>query len=200
MKNINEKGNSLIEVLAVFGILAVISIGVLSGIISIQSKLRISKTYSETKNIIAAMRQNFSAFRPTPEKLTEMLVTLGIFQDADGDGYSTNSLGHRMNIQLSSEYSSPFSTSEPTFRLTYYNVDPKSCIGLLSADWGNDPSTGLAEILVGNDPDHTKSFWWPKDIPETGADVPYPLPLNMEDGLRECTRYNSVNISWEYYF
>jgi len=199
MKNINEKGNSLIEVLAVFGILAVISIGVLSGIISIQSKLRISKTYGETKNIIAAMRQSFSAFRPDAEKLTEMLVTLGIFQDADSDGFSKNSLGHKMNIQLSSEYTSPFSASEPTFRLTYYDVDPKSCIGLLSADWGNDPSTGLAEILVGKDSNH-KSFWWPKDLPETGSDIPYALPPSMEDGLRECTRYNSVNISWEYYF
>lgn len=194
MKNTNEKGSSLIEVLGVLAIIGVMSAGVFTGIAAVQSKIRIARAFSEAKNSIKTIRQTFSSFRP--ENISaSILSTLGILPDLDAEGYGVNVLGQKMTIQFSGtgsgQYSSDFSTSEQTFRLIYKDVDIKTCIGLLSADWGSDPSSGLAQIIVG-DEDGDGIFRW--------AGENYSLPPAMEDVMAECTQANTVDIYWEYYF
>lgn len=196
----NERGSSMVEVLGVLAFLATISVGVYSVIHSAQSKFRFTRGFEETKRIIKAMRDQFSAF-PPPNTTSATLYKLGIFDNVDKDdsgnpmedGASTNVMGHKMEITLPDASSSDFAAMDRTFRLTYYDVDSKTCALLLNADWGSDPSSGLAEISAGG-----KAFRWPKDIPEGGNF--YSLPAEANDVLTECTRARQVNVSWEFFF
>ena len=200
MKKMNEKGATLIEVIGVLGVLGMAAMGLYAGVDNVRTKIRQARGYEETRNIVKAMRDTFSAFRPADTKAFT-LKKLGIFNNcistsggadsctgADGE-YSNNALGLKMTIVMPE--TGKFVANDQTFKLTYYGVDPNTCVSLLTSDWGNDPSSGLAEISTGGTP-----FQWPKDC----AEGCYNLPPSMEEATAECTRASTVDISWEYYF
>ena len=201
MKKTNEKGATLMEIIGVLGILGMVAMGLLSGIDNVHTKIRLAKGYEETKNIVKAMRQTFSAFRPANTK-AKTLWELGIFNNCIPDSgekctggeneYANNALGLKMEIVMPTPEQSKFAANDPTFKLIYYGVDPKTCVDLLTSDWGNDPSSGLAEISI----EDGTPFQWPKDCTSGCHD----LPPEMENVQTECTRAKTVNISWEYYF
>lgn len=186
MKKINEIGSSMVEVLGVLAFLSTLSVGAYSLIASAKSKIQLTREYDETKRIIRAMREQFSAFLP-PDTTSETLFKLGIF-DNESNGVSSNLMGHKMDITMPD---TGFAEQNPTFKLTYYGVDFKTCVGLLTADWGSDSSSGLAEISTGG-----TTFQWPKDF----TSGHHPLPPTMEDVTTECANGQTVDISWEYYF
>ncbi len=187
MKIINEKGSSMVEVIGVLAFLSTLAVGAYSLIASAKSKIQITREHQQTKDIIKAMREQFSAFRPT-ETSSETLYKVGIFDNVGEDGQSSNLMGHKMEITMPA---TGFAEQNPTFKLTYYDVDPKTCANLLTADWGSDPSSGLVEISTGG-----TTFQWPKDY----TSGHHPLPPEMKDVLPECSRAQTVNVSWEYYF
>lgn len=189
---INEIGSSMIEVLGLLGFLATLAVGSYSLIANAKSKIQIVRGHEQTKSIIKAMREHFSSFTPT-DTSAAMLAKLGIFDNANDEGKSVNVMGYDMDITLPSAHESDFAANDPTFRLTFYDVEPKTCVNLLTADWGSDPSSGLVEISTG---DGATTFQWPKDY----TNGHHPLPPSIDDALTECNRANLSNITWEYYF
>lgn len=175
MKDTNQKGNSLIEVLGVLSILACATVGIYSGISNVYGRFRMTSGVQDTKNAIKAMRDYFSSAQPASIS-TEKLMELGIFESYydDAKQYASNFLGLKTEIQISGQYSSPYfvpdANSDKTFRLINYDVPMRTCVELLDADWGGNESSGLAEIGV-----NTKKFRWPKD---SGGD--YSLPPRSE--------------------
>ena len=195
MKIINEKGSSMIEVIGVLAFLSTLAVGAYSLIASARSKIQITREHQQTKDIIKAMREQFSAFRP-PNTTSATLYKLGIFDNVEMDesgnpkenGESSNLMGHKMEITMPA---TGFAEQNPTFKLTYYDVDFKTCVNLLTADWGSDPSSGLVEISTGG-----TTFQWPKDY----TSGHHPLPPDITTASTECSRAQTVNVSWEYYF
>ena len=130
----------------------------------------------------------------------DKLEKLDVFNSSttlDGKKYGRGLLGFNMEMKLSGSedgyYTSDF---EDTFRLYLYDVDSKTCTNLLASDWGNDASSGLAEISTS---DSTKAFRWPNKVSET---TQYALPAKTQDIATACTPTGSnktVTIYWEYY-
>ena len=193
MKDTNQKGNSLIEVLGVLSILAMATVGIYTGISNVYGRFRMTSGVQDTKNIIKAMRDYFSSSQPASIS-TEKLMELGIFDSYydDAKQYASNFLGLKTEIKISGQYSSDFAPagSEKTFRLYTYDVPMRTCVELLDADWGGNESSGLAEIGV-----NTKKFRWPKD---SGGD--YSLPPDLNDVTVACDQNGDVTIYWEYFF
>ena len=186
MKNINEKGSSLIEVLAVLGVIGVISLGVMLGISKIHGKIAMERVYRETKDTILKTRQLFANVRPAnaDDIAGAKLVALGIFSEVDEDGYAISVSGNKIKIELSSMH------DEVTFTYNLLGVTSRNCIELMTADWGSDPSSGLAKIQVGEE-----SFFWPGEGGEGRL-----LPPGMESITDVCTASDSIDLKWEYYF
>ena len=196
MQKTNEKGASMVEILGVLAVISVMATGMFSGIATIQSKIKLTKAQSQVSSIIKSMREHFSAYRPTSSS-SEAMYKIGVFDNLGDDKKSVHVFGGEMLIQLSgsdADYVSSFSESDPTFKLVFKNISPKICFDLLSADWGSDPSSGLAEISVGSE---GVTFQWSKDF--TG-DEHHPLPPSTSDAMTECAKSPSFDLSWEYFF
>ena len=193
----SELGSSLIEVIGVLVFLSAIATGIYSTVAGAHGKIRATRGYEETKRIVKAMRDQFSSFPPS-DTSSATLYKLGIFENVETNasgnplpsGLGISSIGFKMDITLPE--TSYFYEQDKTFKLTYYAVDTKTCVTLLLADWGSDPSSGLAEISVGGG----KAFRWPKDY--NGGSY-HPIPVETKDAITECKRASRVNISWEFF-
>lgn len=182
----------MIEMIGVLGVIATISMGLYGGIAKFQTRMRIASLSVQTKDIIKSMRDHFSRSPLTSNPTAETLYKIGIFDNVTGTGASSssvNSLKNEMTITIPND---TFSTIDKTFRLTYKAVDFKICVGLLTADWGSDPSSGLAQISAGS-----VTFWWPRDYSGSGHKE---LPPSMADALEACNQNSTTDIFWEYYF
>ena len=199
MENNDQQGNTLIEVIAVIGIIGTLSVGIYAGLSNINARVRIEKGYEETVRIVHAMRDYFSAFHPTDtsaEKLEKMGIFTNSYEDAaDHKKYYNNALGIKTEVQLSGTASGQYNDSffalndSPTFRVIYHAVDPKICIGLLTANWGKDEGNGLVEIKAGS-----KVFRWKKDDASKT-----PLPPELDEAVSACSA-EETTIYWEYFF
>ena len=199
MNNQNQKGNSLIEVLAVLAIISCASVGLYAGISKAYSRFRLTKGVFEATSSIKTLRDYFSSAPPS-NLTTETLVDIGVlnaYYDNEKK-YAVNFLGQKSEIKISGEgagkYASDFAASgDPTFRLYYYDVRPQECVDLLLSDWGHDVSSGLVEISTG-----IKTFRWPKDH---GSGSYSTLPPELENVHSACIgEEDTVTIYWEYFF
>lgn len=188
MKSMNEKGSSMIEVLSVLAVIGVLTVGILAGISKINGKIKMERTYREAKTIILKTKQVFANLRPSAITGTE-LVSLGIFSELDDDENSFNILGNKMTIALSDDAGN--GTGEETFIFRLEGVASRDCINLMSADWGNDRSSRLFRIGIGDE-----SFYWQDEGKEEGR----LLPPSVESTNDLCTASNAVDMEWEYYY
>ncbi len=189
----NEKGATLIEVLGVMAVLGAIAVGLFAGIARVQKQIKITQAHEQVTRIVKRMRTQFASFHLTDSQMTaENLEKAGIYDNGDvGENGAVNVFGTSMRIENHS-----YNGSYPAFWMRYNDIPSNVCVDLIMADWGDDPSSGLAAISGGS-----KSFAWKKDFPNCGTDgVNYCLPAQLDDAVAMCSAAPTVDIIWVYYY
>ena len=190
----NEKGSSLVEVLGVMAIIATVVVVTYSGIAKANQKIKVSQAVQQVSNVVKSMRIQFSAF--LPESATaDQLVQAGVYEKKDVlDGTAVNVVGTEMDMIIAPYVENPY------FVFIYKDIPVRACVDLMMGDWGNDPSSGLKEIIV--NADHSFNFVWKKDLVSSVAGNTFTLLPDLDAVKIACTpeSADTVSISWVYYF
>lgn len=200
MKKTNETGASMIEVLGVFAIISMISVGLYSGIASIRSKITLQQQQTQISDIVKGMREQFSSFQPSSNGVlsASKLYEIGILNARDVNGDNAH---HLFGSSMYISNNAGSSVLDPYFEITLSagTMPPSICIDLLTADWGNDPSSGLMKIKA-----IASEFVWKKDEPNcssSSAPSMYCLPPTIEEAYKACKDLNGDSfLSWSYYY
>lgn len=184
----NEKGSTLMEVLAVIAVVGVVAVGMFRGISTMNSKVKLTQAQTQVSTIVKNMRAQFSSFLPSSTTTTAMKEA-GIFENKDViEGTAVNVFGSDMTIEVKND-------ENPSFIFSYKDIPVKACSDLLMSDWGSDPSSGLKQIEVVTETPVT--FMWKKDMAEGASHKE--LPPSLSDSVTACGKGSTATINWQYY-
>ncbi|MCQ2913968.1 MAG: type II secretion system GspH family protein [Alphaproteobacteria bacterium] len=147
IRNSNERGRSMIEMLGVLAIVGVLTVGGIAGYGQAMAKFKVNKTTEQIAGLIQGIRENF-----TQGNYYGLGETKAVFE-------GTTIIPQEMckEVDSCSELQSPFgtdvtiTTATPyrTFTITYKNLTKQVCSRLIMTDWGSGSSSGLLTVNGG---------------------------------------------------
>ena len=150
MKNNNQSGRSMIEMLGVLAIIGVLSVGGIAGYSKAMMKFKINKSIDQVSQIVANTRTLYArqkSYANINEKIMYKanLAPREMFEDGSGSYGMTNAFGGGVGIDPASKYSY---SDYKAFMVSFDNIPEEACIELVTQDWGDSSSSGLIAISV----------------------------------------------------
>lgn len=192
----DERGYTMMEIIAFIGFLAVLGGGVFSMIKNATNQMKTQQSVAQVQRILKSARAVFASDQTRPSAETAQmtpasLLKLGVYDQTDAnDEKAFTPYGTEMVFALCKpgdaspcDGTSPY----PYFTLTYKAIPPRICIDLLAGDWGSDPSSGLKQIQA-----NSTVFTW------EGKSPAKPLLPSMTDSIAVCAPKENT-IIWSYY-
>lgn len=149
IRNSNERGRSMIEMLGVLAIVGVLTVGGIAGYGQAMAKFKVNKTTEQIAGLIQGIRENFTQGNYSGLSSTQNIFegTTIIPQEMCKDVNSCSELQSPFGTVVNIESSTPFRT----FKITYRGLTKQVCTRLMMTDWGSGSSSGLLTVTGGTD-------------------------------------------------
>ena len=150
MKNFNETGRSMVEMLGVLAIIGVLSVGGIAGYSKAMSKYKINKTTDQVSMLVANIRTLFSSQGDYEDLNNAKAIEFGVVQEDMYDAESSsdeieNAFGGTVFIYASGGRKA---NDDEAFMIVYSGLPKEACITLATGDWGSGESSGLIGIAA----------------------------------------------------
>ena len=145
MRNINENGRSMVEMLGVLAIIGVLSAGGLAGYSKAMFKHKLNTTMDQLTMLVTNIRTMYGT-QDNYENLTAaQAIKLGIIPAAMKNGASAlvNPFKGAVTITVGS---SNGTISNSAFLVKYAGLPSEACIALATADWGSGAGSGFIGV------------------------------------------------------
>lgn len=194
LRNNEESGRSMVEMLGVLAIVGVLSIGGIAGYSKAMAKYKLNKTLDQVSMIITNVRTTFGNQYSYAGLTNDTSVTYDIAGNDLSHG-SANTLTNAFNGTVTIKaLSTPTAdctigsngadqTYCPYFTIIYTDVPKQACTEIAMSDWGGSAASGLVSIAIGEN----KHTW--------GGDKALPISLISADS--ECSG-DTNTLTWVY--
>ena len=197
LRNNEESGRSMVEMLGVLAIVGVLSIGGIAGYSKAMAKYKLNKTLDQVSMIITNVRTTFGNQYSYAGLDNGTAVTYDIAGNDLSHGTSntlTNAFSGSVTISAASDSDgaactvsgSADTTYCPYFKIVYGSLPKQACVEVAMSDWGGSAASGLYSITINSETAHTGG----------GATAKLPVTLIAADG--ECADGDSNTITWIY--
>ena len=155
MKNTNQSGRSMVEMLGVLAIIGVLSVGGIAGYAKAMSKYKLNKVEDQVSHIVANLRtiflnaNDYSLFGDTPVKTA---IKLGVFPNDMIVDEETVKNPYGGTVTL--ETVPVDGHADWGFKLTYNGLPKEAAIHIGTADWGDGDKIGLKELKINGNNDN----------------------------------------------
>ena len=174
LRNNEESGRSMVEMLGVLAIVGVLSIGGIAGYSKAMAKYKLNKTLDQVSMIITNVRTTFG----NQYSYAGLTNTTAVTYDIAGNDLSkgtasalTNAFSGDVTIQaLKSGTSTDECGTEadaycPYFKIVYAKLPKQACVEIAMSDWGGSAASGLVSITIGTE--NTYTWGGTKGLPIT---------------------------------
>ena len=221
MKNFNENGRSMVEMLGVLAIIGVLSVGGIAGYSKAMNKYKINKTTDQISMLVANIRTLFSS-QGNYDGLTNQqakkfgVVPNDMYTKVSSDDI-TNAFGGDVTI---AEAGGRIAGDKEAFLITYDGLSSEACVTLATGDWGSGQASGLIAIAAGGKSDGatagedgvegvtlgTEQNGTPCDGTDECTAVAVPggsqekTPMSVTSAVNACSCTSTVcEVTWKYY-
>jgi type II secretory pathway pseudopilin PulG len=227
MKNINESGRSMVEMLGVLAIIGVLSVGGIAGYSKAMNKYKINKTTDQVSTLVANIRTLFSSQGDYENLTSETAYNYGVIPGdmvtLDGSAFSElkNAFNGPVTI-LASNARTANDKKPEAFIVEYSGMSNEACITIATGDWGSGQASGLIGMAAGAESEANTAeglgtigkLLNEVFITETEGDyteggsslvgVPggteQPTPVSVEHAVAVCNGGGAGNaVAWKYY-
>ncbi len=148
MRNFNENGRSMVEMLGVLAIIGVLSAGGLAGYSKAMFKHKLNTTMDQITMLVTNIRTAYGTQRTYTGLTTEKVYQLGALPAGikNGTAYRNPFKGDVTVAASEARKDVPASG----FTVTYKGLPKEACIALATADFGSGAGSGFVGVLVGN--------------------------------------------------
>lgn len=186
LRESNQSGRSMIEMLGVLAIIGVLSVGGISGYSKAMAKYKTNKTLDQLSLLITNIRTLYAnqisyaglnnAAAVSFELVTqEMAPGVQVGSNPPGAVNLVNPFGGAVTIGVDN-------ANPAQFTVQYAGLDRQTCITIATADWGGSASSGLVDIQIGN-----TTYSWANNN----------LPISIANAGAGCAANNNT-ITWTY--
>lgn len=149
MKNNNQSGRSMVEMLGVLAIIGVLSVGGIAGYAKAMQKYKLNKTEDQVSHIVANLRTiflNSKDYSSLASKPLKTAIKLGVFPNDMVVDEQTVKNAYGGNVLL--ETVAIDGHADLAFKLTYTGLPKEATVSIGTADWGDGDKVGLKEIKI----------------------------------------------------
>ena len=154
MKNFNENGRSMVEMLGVLAIIGVLSVGGIAGYSKAMNKYKINKTTDQVSMLVANIRTLFSSQGNYVGLTNQQAKKFGVVPNDMYTNVSSadikNAFGGEVTIK---EAGGRNAGDGEAFLITYDGLSSEACVTLATGDWGSGQASGLIAIAAGGKSD-----------------------------------------------
>lgn len=149
IRNSNERGRSMIEMLGVLAIVGVLTVGGIAGYGQAMAKFKVNKTTEQIAGLIQGIRENFTQGNYSGLSNTQQIFegTTIIPQEMCKDVSACSTLQSPFGTEVQITSVAPFRT----FTIIYKNLTKQVCTRLIMTDWGSGSSSGLLTVNGGGE-------------------------------------------------
>ncbi len=195
MKNNNQSGRSMIEMLGVLAIIGVLSIGGIAGYSKAMAKYRLSKVNEQVSMIIANTKTTFGTKNDFIGLDKSMACKLNLFPSEmiSGNCVITNTFNGNVDLKV-------IERDDTVFALAFAGLSHDACVSIFTSNWGGDSSSGFLGMVYS--PDLWGQAWigsYPPNPDVEDEFIPSELPLNPVEAQTLCSQANRINdiaITW----
>ena len=155
MKQINENGRSMVEMLGVLAIIGVLSVGGIAGYSKAMNKYKINKTTDQVSMLVANIRTLFSSQGDYANLSNVNAIKFGVvpndMYDASSgatSGKITNAFGGSVTIKAAQARNGDTAQNE-AFIIEYDGLSSEACVTVATGDWGSGQASGLVGMAAG---------------------------------------------------
>ena len=188
IRNSEQSGRSMVEMLGVLAIVGVLSIGGISGYSKAMAKYKVNKTLDQVSMLVTNIRSIFGNQTSYSGLNTKTVID---FEMMDKDMLNTAST-------LINPYqgSIVIANDGRKFSVQYLDLPKVACSTIASSNWGDSAASGLESISVGGQS--------AKGTAATGTtynwtDATNKLPISFAAAGTSCSSDNYNTIKWVYY-
>lgn len=158
MKNANQYGRSMIEMLGVLAIVGVLSVGGIAGYSKAMNKFKTNKVIEQITMISTNIRTLYSGQRSYKGLSNAMAIATGCIpaemyeiegDTIDSDHQIVNAFSGDVSIIPAWHKTTMTENNLNSFMIGLDGIPKTSCITLATTDWGGDVGSGFAAIYVG---------------------------------------------------
>ena len=194
MKNVNQNGRSMVEMLGVLAIIGVLSAGGLAGYSKAMFKHKLNTTMDQITMLVTNIRTMYGT-QGNYNNLAVDAAGLGIIPAVMGSTVTalTNPFKGAVKILESdttgsaiSEVGTALGSTATAFVVSYEGLPKEACIALATSDFGSGAGSGFIGVEIGNGQAKTKAV---------GANEG--KAYEMSDAITNCTE--QATVSWKFY-
>lgn len=192
MRNINENGRSMVEMLGVLAIIGVLSAGGLAGYSKAMFKHKLNTTMDQLTMLVTNIRTMYGT-QDNYENLTAaQAIKLGIIPAAMKNTASTLVNPFKGVVQIGVGKSNASAPDNTAFTVTYSGLPSEACIALATADWGSGAGSGFIGVVAAStgNADVTGKY--------TGTNTEG-KPLTVAEAITACGDANTSSVALKFY-
>ena len=198
MKNFNESGRSMVEMLGVLAIIGVLSAGGLAGYSKAMFKHKLNTTMDQITMLVTNIRTMYGT-QGNYNNLAVDAADLGIIPAVMGSTVSTLTnpfkgavkiLESTTNGASVSDVKTALGSTATAFVVTYEGLPKEACIALATADFGSGAGSGFIGVTIGGNATNV-----------VGANEGKVYALGGDDGAIALCNAQGENatVSWKFY-
>jgi len=153
MKNINETGRSMVEMLGVLAIIGVLSVGGIAGYSKAMNKYKINKTTDQVSMLVANLRTLFSSQGNYAGLNNGAAIKFGVVPNDmyKASSASTTDIKNAFNGQVAiiASKARTADSGNEAFTIEYGGLSQEACVTIATGDWGSGQASGLIGIAAG---------------------------------------------------
>jgi len=159
MKNMNENGRSMVEMLGVLAIIGVLSAGGLAGYSKAMFKHKLNSTMEQITMLVTNIRTKYGSQGNYLNLSTANAYKLGIIpptMTTDSGATLSNPFKGAVTLTLvdaratsAADLAKAATSTATGFALTYNGLPQEACIALATADFGSGAGSGFISVGVG---------------------------------------------------
>ena len=194
MKNVNQNGRSMVEMLGVLAIIGVLSAGGLAGYSKAMFKHKLNTTMDQITMLVTNIRTMYGT-QGNYNNLAVDAAGLGIIPAVMGSTVSTLTNPFKGAVEIleattaagaPSAVGTALGSTATAFVVSYQGLPKEACIALATADFGSGAGSGFIGVDIGDGKAATIAV---------GSNEG--KPYNMSDAIGSCTE--QATVSWKFY-
>ncbi|MBR1915230.1 MAG: hypothetical protein IJ830_02150 [Alphaproteobacteria bacterium] len=197
MKNVNQNGRSMVEMLGVLAIIGVLSAGGLAGYSKAMFKHKLNTTMDQITMLVTNIRTMYGTQGDYTGLDNEAAVNLGIVPAVMGSG-ATLTNPFKGGVKIVTADAKTASTAGNTgFVVAYDSLPREACIALATADFGSGAGSGFIGVNVLNDGTVAANIDATKASTAIGTNEG--KALDMSAAISDCADGSKNAVVWKFY-
>jgi len=193
MRNINENGRSMVEMLGVLAIIGVLSAGGLAGYSKAMFKHKLNTTMDQLTMLVTNIRTMYGTQDNYKDLSPAQAIQLGIIPAAmKNNSALVNPFKGVVNI--TTDQSNSTAPANTAFIVTYSGLPSEACIALATADWGSGAGSGFIGVKAKSSGDATNDV---KTL-YTGTSTEG-KPYSVGEAITDCGSANTSSVALKFY-